>query len=83
MTRKLIAGGLVLAAVLAGAGGVSAFVLTSDHFARVPAAPVAPGTQAPGATTQADDGSVDLSNWQETRVTLPGSGFVPGPPRRR
>lgn len=80
MARKLIAGGLVLAAVLAGAGGVSAFVLTSDQYTRVPAAPAAHGPAAPGTTT--DDGAVDLSNWQETRVTLSGSGFVPSPPRR-
>jgi hypothetical protein len=81
MARKLIAGGLVLAAVLAGAGGVSAFVLTSDHFARLPAAPTAPAAAEPA--TADDGGAVDLSNWQETRVTLSGSGFVPSPPRRR
>lgn len=81
MARKLIAGGLVLAAVLAGAGGVSAVVLTSDHFSRVPAvAPVA-GTGEPAKAT--DDGTVDLSNWQETRVTVSGSNVLPPPRPRR
>lgn len=74
MARKLIAGGLVVAALLAGLGGVTAFVLAADHTAQMPAVgrpagnPAKPGVDANGA-------AVDLNNWQEARVTVPGSKF--------
>ena len=74
MARKLIAGGLVVAALLAGLGGVTAFVLASDHTAKVPSAgrpaanPANSGVEVNGAT-------VDLNNWNEARVTVPGSKF--------
>lgn len=81
MARKLIAGGLVVAALLAGLAGVSACVVASDHAARIPAA----GQPAaePAAKSADADAALDLSNWQETRVTLPGSGSIPKPPGRR
>lgn len=81
MARKLIAGGLVVAALLAGVAGVSACVIAADHSARLPAL----GRQAaePAAKPVDADAAADLSNWQETRVTMPGSGTVPVPPRRR
>ena len=79
MTRKLVAGGLVVLALVAGLGGVSAVVLASDHATRVPAA-----QPVPAADAQTDaDAAVDLNNWQEARVTMPGSGSRPIPPRRR
>jgi len=74
MARKYIAGGLVVAALLAGLVGVAAFAVAADHTVRVPAAgrpaadPAAPGFDANGA-------AVDLNNWQETRVTASGSTF--------
>lgn len=81
MVRKLIAGGLVAAALIAGLAGVSACVIAADHSARVPA----PGrsTAEPAAEPTDTSSAVDLSNWQETRDTMPGSGTVPKPPRRR
>lgn len=74
MARKLIAGGLVVAALLAGLGGVTAFVLASDHTAKVPAAGRPAGNPA-NAGVDANGASVDLNNWQEARVTIPGSKF--------
>ncbi len=75
MARKLIAGGLVVAALLAGLAGVSACVVASDHAARVPA--VGQPTAAPNATPTDAGAAIDLNNWQEARVTMPGSGTKP------
>ncbi len=80
MARKLIAGGLVVAALLAGLAGVSACVIAADHSARVPA----PGRSAAEHTAKPTDAdaAIDLTDWQETRVTMSGSSTIPKPPRR-
>ena len=74
MARKWIAGGLVVAALVAGVFGVSAYVLAADHTAGVPAGgrkgadPANPAVDKNGA-------AADLNNWQEARVTVAGSRF--------
>jgi hypothetical protein len=73
VARKLIAGGMVLAALIAGLVGVSASVVAADHAARVPApAHAVAGENAKPTDTGA---ALDLSNWQETRDTISSSGF--------
>jgi hypothetical protein len=74
MARKWIAGGLVVAALVAGLVGVSAYALAVDHAAGVPANgrtavdPANPAADKNGA-------AADLNNWQEARVTVAGSRF--------
>jgi hypothetical protein len=80
VARKLIAGGLVVAALLAGLAGVSAYVIAADHSARVPA-PGRPAVEPAAKPTDAD-AALDLSNWQETRNSMPGSNSIPTPPKR-
>ncbi|MCU0702873.1 MAG: hypothetical protein MUF18_02665 [Fimbriiglobus sp.] len=78
MARKLLAGGLVAVAVLAGAATVSAALWSADHTTSVPAAnQAAVANAAPNGSSEA----VDLRGWQETAVTIVGSRTLP--PRRR
>jgi hypothetical protein len=81
MTRKMIASGLVVGALLAGLAGVSAFVLMSDQTAAVPAAEHS-AANAVSPAADSNGAALDLNNWQEARVTASGSNFKPRPIRR-
>jgi hypothetical protein len=72
MTRKLIAVGVLVAALVGGAA-VAACVVAVDHTTPVPAAERSSGEPKNHAT---DDGTAaDLTNWQEVRVVITGSKF--------
>lgn len=74
MARKWIAGGLVVAALVAGLFGVSAYVLAVDHTAAVPAG-ARPAADPANPAAEKNGAAADLNNWQEARVTVAGSRF--------
>jgi hypothetical protein len=73
MARKLIAIGVLVAALVGGAAAVAACVVAADHTAPVPAAERSSGE--PKVNSADADGAADLTNWQEVRVVVTGSKF--------
>ena len=75
MTRKLLFGGVAFAAAILALVALGSQVLTSDQLS---AAPNEIGKTHAVEPKPADnsDLAVDMTNWQETRVTLgPGTKF--------
>lgn len=74
MTRKLIALGVLVAALVGGAGAVAACLVSADHLTPVPAAERSSG-EPNNSATETDGTAADLTNWQEVRVVIVGSKF--------